>query len=320
VLDRASCAPSHWRLHPAGVGVLDGRVFYADEFVLPLPDGHRFPMDKYRRLRGRLEAERLVPPAWLRVPSAVSDVDLHRAHQPAYVAAVVHGTLGHVEQRRIGFPWSPGMVERSRRSTGATLSACRAALASGWGVNLAGGTHHAFADRGEGYCVFNDTAVAIKALQAAGAVTRVLVVDTDVHQGNGTAALFRDDASVFTLDLYGERNFPFTKERCDLGVAFPDGTTDDPYLERLSDALRRVLQRFAPDLAIYVSGADPFEGDRLGRLALTKAGLAERDRLVLGALRRPGIPFAVTMAGGYAGDIDDTVDIHVATVRAAIAA
>ncbi|MEB3323457.1 MAG: histone deacetylase, partial [Synechococcaceae cyanobacterium] len=289
-------------------------------FVLPLPPGHRFPMAKYRRLRERLTQERVVPEGWMRVPDGVSDTDLQRAHLPAYVRAVAEGRLSAAEQRRIGFPWSPGMVERSRRSAGATLAACRAALAHGTGVNLAGGTHHAFAGRGEGYCVFNDAAVAVRVLQAEGAVGRVLVVDTDVHQGNGTAALFRGDDSVFTLDLYGERNFPFEKEPCDLGRPLPDGTGDARYLEVLDTALADAQSRSEPDLVVYVSGADPYEGDRLGRLALSKAGLAERDRVVFAACRRAGLPVAVTMAGGYAADIEDTVDIHVATVREALTA
>lgn len=300
-------------------GRLDGRIFYADEFVLPLPPAHRFPMAKYRRLRERLMLEQVVPAVWMCVPDGVTDDELGRAHAGRYVRAVVEGSLSPAEQRRIGFPWSPGMVERSRRSAGATVAACRAALAHGTGVNLAGGTHHAFADRGEGYCVFNDAAVAIRTLQAEGAVGRALVVDTDVHQGNGTAALFRDDDTVFTLDLYGERNFPFEKEPCDLGVALPDGTGDERYLDTLRGVLADALRRAAPDLVVYVSGADPYEGDRLGRLALTKAGLAERDRLVFEGCRRAGVPVAVTMAGGYAADVEDTVDIHVATVRAALA-
>jgi acetoin utilization deacetylase AcuC-like enzyme len=211
------------------------------------------------------------------------------------------------------------MVERSRRSVGGTMAACRAALVYGAGVHLAGGTHHAGADHGEGYCVFNDAAVAVRVLQREGAVRRVLIVDTDVHQGNGTAVLFRGDETVFTLDVYGARNFPFTKEPCDLAVPLPDGTGDAEYLDRLDDALRRSLRGGAPDLAIYVSGADPFVGDRLGRLALTRDGLARRDRLVLGALRRAGVPVATTMAGGYAADVHDTVEIHAETVRAALA-
>jgi acetoin utilization deacetylase AcuC-like enzyme len=276
-------------------------------------------MEKYRMLRERVTSGGMVPAEWLEVPSAASDAELGAVHAPAYVAAVRQGTLGPAAERRIGFPWSPAMVERSRRSVGGTVAACRAALAAGVGVNLAGGTHHASADRGEGYCVFNDAAVAIRALQRRGAVRRALIVDTDVHQGNGTAALFRGDDTVFTLDLFGERNYPFEKEPCDLGVPLRDGTGDDEYCTRLEAALREALRRSGPDLAIYVSGADPFEGDRLGRLALTRAGLARRDGIVFDALRRAGVPVAVTMAGGYAAEIQDTVAIHAETVRLAFA-
>lgn len=299
---------------------LHGRVFYADEFLLPLPPGHRFPMEKYRLLREGLTASGIVPRAWLEVPDAATDAELTTVHDPRYVGAVAAGTLSGQAQRRIGFPWSPGMVERSRRSTGATIAAARTALATGVGVNLAGGTHHASASRGEGYCVFNDAAVAIRVLQRDGAIARALVVDTDVHQGNGTAAIFSEDDTVLTLDLYAERNFPFEKEPCDLAVPLPDGTGDGAYLALLERALRDALDRIAPDLAVYVSGADPFAGDRLGRLALTMEGLEARDRLVLSTLRSAGIPVAVTMAGGYGADIRDTVAIHAATVRTALGA
>jgi len=294
------------------------RIFFSDGFPLPLPEGHRFPLEKYGLLRQRVIAAALAPREALGVPGAVTDDELTLAHDQLYVTAVVTGSLPRAAQRRIGFPWSAAMVERSRRSVGATLAACRAALAFGTGITLAGGTHHALADRGEGYCVFNDSAVAIRVLQGERRIDRVLVIDTDVHQGNGTAAIFRGNSSVFTLDLYAERNFPFEKEACDLAVPLPDGTRDGPYLDHLAPALDSALRAGTPDLAIYVSGADPYEGDRLGRLSLTKAGLAARDDLVFSTLRAAGIPVAVTMAGGYASDIRDTVDIHVTTVRRAL--
>lgn len=290
------------------------KAYYTDQFVLPLPDGHRFPMAKYAVLRARVAVAQL---ATLEVPAPVTDADLHRVHMPDYVRRVSAGTLDPAAQRTIGFPWSPGMVERSRRSAGATLAACRAALADGVAVNLAGGTHHAFPDHGEGFCVFNDAAVAVRALQAEGRARRVLIVDCDVHQGNGTAAIFAGDERVFTLDLFAEKNYPFRKEAPDLAVPFPDGTGDAPYLDRLLDALPRAIARSRPDLAIYVSGADPHADDRLGRLRLTKKGLEERDRSVLGTLYRNGVPVAVTMAGGYGRDLDQTVDIHFTTVRQA---
>lgn len=289
-------------------------IYYTDHFVLPLPQGHRFPMRKYAALRERVAQ---FAPGLLRVPPAATDAELGRAHDPAYVAAVCAGTVDARAQRRIGFPWSPGMVERSRRSAGATLAACRSALASGLGVNLAGGTHHAHRDFGEGFCVFNDAAVAARAVQAEGLVARVLVVDLDVHQGDGTAAIFAGDPSVFTLSLHGRGNFPFRKCASDLDVELVDGADDAPYLAALGAALPHALGRAAPDLAIYLAGADPYAGDRLGRLALSKAGLAARDRYVLATLRDAGVPVAVAMAGGYADVIDDIVDIHAATVAIA---
>ncbi|MBK9116160.1 MAG: histone deacetylase [Betaproteobacteria bacterium] len=289
-------------------------IYYADHFVLPLPPGHRFPMRKYAALRERVAS---FAGDLLRVAPAATEAELARAHDPAYIAAVCAGTLDARALRRIGFPWSPELVERSRRSAGATLAACRSALATGFGVSLAGGTHHAHRDCGEGFCVFNDAAVAARALQAEGLAARVLVVDLDVHQGDGTAAIFAGDASVFTFSMHGRGNFPFRKCASDLDVELADGTGDAPYLAALAAALPRALARAAPDLAIYLAGADPYAGDRLGKLALSKAGLAERDRHVLATLRDAGLPVAIAMAGGYAEAIDDIVDIHGATVAIA---
>ncbi|MFO1414028.1 MAG: histone deacetylase [Burkholderiales bacterium] len=291
------------------------QVFYTDHFVLPLPPGHRFPMRKYAALRERVGG---VAGDRLRVPDAATDAELARVHDPAYVAAVTGGTLDERALRRIGFPWSPGMVERSRRSAGATIAACRSALAHGVGVNLAGGTHHAHAAHGEGFCVFNDAAVAARAMQAEGRARRVLVVDLDVHQGDGTAAIFAGDDTVFTLSVHGRNNFPFRKTASRLDVELDDGTGDDAYLAALGAALPHAIASARADLAIYLAGADPFVGDRLGRLALTKAGLAARDRTVFAALRAAGLPVAVAMAGGYADAIDDIVDIHFATVQLAL--
>jgi len=292
------------------------KLFYADHFVLPLPPGHRFPMEKYSRLRERLLASGHFAADDFRVPDAATDTELIRAHDAGYVQRVVRGTLGPDEIRRIGFPWSEAMVERSRRSAGATLAACRAALADGCAANLAGGTHHAFRDRGEGFCVFNDAAVAALAMRAEGRVERVAIVDCDVHQGNGTASILANRADCFTFSIHGARNFPFDKETSDLDVELPDGTTDDAYLIALDDALARVF-RHQPDLVIYLAGADPFEDDRLGRLKLSKAGLAARDERVLGECRRRSLPVAIAMAGGYARQIDDTVEIHAATINTA---
>jgi acetoin utilization deacetylase AcuC-like enzyme len=292
-------------------------IFYTDHFVLPLPPGHRFPMEKYARLRERVDAAGLAGDGRMREPAAATDVELERAHDRAYVQKVQAGTLTPAEMKRIGFPWTPAMVERSRRSAGATLEACRAALARGIAVNLAGGTHHAFRDRGEGYCVFNDSAVAALAMQAEGRVRRVAVIDCDVHQGNGTAAILAGDPSVFTFSIHGANNFPFRKEESDLDIELPDGTGDDAYLAALEPGVCHALSAGQPDLVIYLAGADPFEGDRLGRLALTRAGLAARDRMVLSLIRDAGLPVAVTMAGGYARHIDDSVDIHFNTVSIA---
>ena len=292
------------------------RIFYADQFVLPLPAGHRFPMPKYSALRERVAA---VAADRMRVADAASDVELLRAHDAAYVRRVVDGTLDAQAMRRIGFPWSHAMVERSRRSAGATIAACRSALESGCGVNLAGGTHHAHAGFGEGFCVFNDAAIAARAVQAEGRAGRVLVLDLDVHQGDGTAAIFAGDDSVFTCSMHGRANFPFRKSASDLDIELDDGTADAPYLAALRVALPRALDRAHPDLVIYLAGADPFEGDRLGRLSLSKAGLEARDRYVLDTLRDQGLPVAIAMAGGYAKDIADVVDIHYATIRCALA-
>ena len=286
------------------------KVFYSDHFVLPLPEEHRFPMVKYSMLRERVAKAGVCGPGDMRVPRPVSDAEILRSHEEGYLRRVVDGTLTEKEMRRIGFPWSERMVERSRRASGGTLGACLAALEEGFAANLAGGTHHAFADRGEGYCVFNDSAIAALAVQAEGLVERVVVVDTDVHQGNGTAAILGGDPSVFTFSIHGARNFPFRKEESDLDVALPDGADDGEYLDALEGALEKALDRSGAQLAIYLAGADPYEDDRLGRLRVSKEGLAERDRLVLESCRERGIPVAVTMAGGYAREVDDTVDIH----------
>jgi acetoin utilization deacetylase AcuC-like enzyme len=291
------------------------KVFYSDHFVLPLPEGHRFPMVKYAMLRERVAAAGVCAPGEMRVPRPVSDEEILRCHTEGYLRRVVSGTLTAKEMRRIGFPWSERMVERSRRASGGTLGACLAALEDGFAANLAGGTHHAFADRGEGYCVFNDSAIAARAVQAEGLVERVVVLDTDVHQGNGTAAILGGDASVYTFSIHGAKNFPFRKEESDLDVALPDGADDGEYLDALEDGLEKALDRSGAQLAIYLAGADPFEDDRLGRLCVTKEGLAERDRLVLESCRERGVPVAVTMAGGYAREVEDTVDIHFQSIE-----
>jgi acetoin utilization deacetylase AcuC-like enzyme len=296
------------------------KAFYSDTFVLPLPEPHRFPMAKYRLLRERLVAEHVLAADDLQIPDPISWEDVRLVHDAAYVEAVESGSLSADAQRRIGFPWSPMMVERSRRSVGATLAAARHVLGCSdcIAANLAGGTHHAFRDRGEGYCVFNDVAVAASVLLRDGAIARAAVVDCDVHQGNGTAAIFRDQPAVFTFSLHGAKNFPFRKETSDLDVTFEDGAGDDEYLAALAEHLPRVLDGHRPDVVFYLAGADPYEGDRLGRLKVTIDGLRTRDRLVFDACRERGIPVAVAMSGGYCPDVDAIVTIHTNTIREAV--
>lgn len=277
-------------------------------------------MAKYARLHERVAA--MAPGLGIRLeePPAASDEDLLRAHEPGYVRAMAEGTADAAMMRRIGFPWSAAMVERSRRSSGGTIMALRAALeGEGVAVNLAGGTHHAGPARGGGYCVFNDAAVAARHVQAHGLARRVLVVDLDVHQGNGTAEICAGDDSIFTFSMHAARNYPAVKPSSDLDVALPDGTGDAAYLDALAAHLPQAIARAGADAVVYLAGADPFQGDRLGYLALSKPGLAERDRQVFDACRRHGLPLAVCMAGGYAPDVGDIVDIHEATVRQAAA-
>jgi len=274
-------------------------------------------MGKYARLRDRLLAAGTFGADDFAVAEAATDEEILRVHDANYLRRVVTGTLDASEIRAIGFPWSERMVERSRRSSGATLAAARVALTRGWGANLAGGTHHAFRDRGEGFCVFNDSAIAARAMQAEAGLTRIAIVDCDVHQGNGTAAIFSGDASVFTFSIHGARNFPFRKEASDLDIELADGTGDDEYLWHLERGLDETLERARPQLAFYLAGADPFEDDRLGRLKLSKAGLRRRDEHVLGTLHGRGIPVAIAMAGGYARDIEDSVEIHANTLDVA---
>jgi acetoin utilization deacetylase AcuC-like enzyme len=287
--------------------------YYADHFVLPLPDGHRFPMQKYAMLR---EAVQAFAPHSLHEAPAAQDHELHLAHDAAYVDRMSRGGLTAPEIRAIGFPWSPQMAERARRSTGATIAALSSAIADRAGVNLAGGTHHAFRDHGEGFCCFNDAAVAAKVVQRDCGIQSVLICDLDVHQGNGTASILANDASVFTFSMHGERNYPVRKERSDFDIELPDGCDDETYLAALTSHLPDIVETFKPQAMIYLAGADPFEGDRLGRLKLTKFGLAARDRFVLQTARDNHIPIAVTMAGGYAHNVADIVDIHFNTVRA----
>jgi acetoin utilization deacetylase AcuC-like enzyme len=293
------------------------RAFYCDHFVLPLPDGHRFPMAKYRLLRERVVADGIVAPDDLIEPAPAEWDDLRLVHTPEYVDGVAQGTLPREIQRGIGFPWSEAMVERARRSVGGTIAAARAALEDGVAANLAGGTHHSFAHRGEGYCVFNDIAVAARVLLRERQITHALVVDLDVHQGNGTAAIFATEPAVFTFSMHGASNFPFRKETSDLDVALPDGVEDEEYLARLGQQLPALVEQHRPDLVFYLAGADPYEGDRLGKLKLTVDGLRARDALVFDTCEAAGLPVAVSMGGGYAPDVDAIVRIHANTLREA---
>lgn len=299
--------------------------FYSTRVTLPLPEGHRFPIEKYERLRTRLAAEL---PALQQVPANPASEDmLALVHSAHYIGAVSRGTLTAAAQREIGFPWSEAMVERSRRSVGASVQAARVAQHEGVAANIAGGTHHASAAAGSGYCVFNDVAVAARTLQhdlmAAQGLARpprVAVIDLDVHQGNGTASIFGGDASVFTLSLHGEKNFPFRKVAGDLDVGLPDGTGDAAYLDALDLALVELDSRFRPDAVFYLAGADPHEGDRLGRLKLTDRGMQARDERVFDWAWRRRLPVALCMGGGYGHDLATTVQVQMHTFGVALAA
>jgi acetoin utilization deacetylase AcuC-like enzyme len=287
------------------------------KYSFPLPEGHRFPIAKYARLRDRVVAEGIVETERLHDPAPVDRDALLLVHTADYVDRFTAGRLTADEERRLGFPWSPALVERSYRAAGGTVEAAAHAVGHGIAMNLAGGTHHAFPSHGEGFCVFNDTAIAIRLLQRHGRIRRALVVDLDVHQGNGTHAIFAGDDSVFTFSMHGGKNYPFRKVPGRLDIELDDGTGDDEYLERLSRSLPRVIAASRPDLVVYLAGADPHEGDRLGRLALTFDGLARRDAIVLEQAREVGLPVVLTIAGGYGRNIDQTVQVHATTARIA---
>jgi acetoin utilization deacetylase AcuC-like enzyme len=310
------------------------RAWSSARYVIPLPEGHRFPIAKYAMVRDRVVDSGLVARENMHEPARASLDALRLVHTERYVSSIVRGTLAEDEQRRIGFPWSEHLVERSFRAVGGTCEAAAAALRDGIAINLAGGTHHAFPDHGEGFCVFNDAAVAVRSLQQAGRIARAAIIDLDVHQGNGTHAIFANDPRVYTFSMHGARNYPFratpappsnTPAPHDYGlrvpgtmdIDLPDGTEDSRYLELLADALPRVLAAASPDLVVYLAGADPHEGDRLGRMRLTFEGLERRDAMVLEACREIGIPVAITIAGGYGRELEDTVQVHVNTVRVA---
>jgi len=295
------------------------RVFHCDSHALPLPPGHRFPTPKYRLLRERLLGEGTLREDDFAASGLIELDALLLVHEPAYVEAVVSGGLAEAEVRRLGFPWSEQLVRRSRASVSGTVAAARDALCHGIARNLAGGTHHAFADHGEGYCVFNDHAVAVRLLQLGGRIERAVIVDLDVHQGNGTAAIFSGDDSVFTFSMHGARNYPFRKQRSSLDVDLSDGCEDAEYLALLARQLPAVLDAARADVLFYQGGVDPLAGDALGRLRLTHRGLRTRDRLVLAAARDRDLPIVLTLGGGYARPIQESVEAHCGTYREAAA-
>jgi acetoin utilization deacetylase AcuC-like enzyme len=292
------------------------KAFYTDHYVLPLPLGHRFPMEKYSQLRDLVE--NLDGVELVEAPT-ISDTQILYAHDAAYLMKIIRGNLSPQEQREIGFPWSTQMVERSRRSAGATLAAAKVALEEGLAANLAGGTHHAYRNRGSGFCVFNDSAIAARALQREiHPKLKVAIVDLDVHQGNGTAAILQNDPSIFTLSIHGEHNFPFQKETSDLDIGLENGCSDKQYLEALDQALSTMHDQFRPDFIIYLAGADPHEGDRLGKLKITQTGMRLRDEQVFQYGKDYQVPIAFSMAGGYGKEINSTVNIHLQTIQAAL--
>ena len=280
------------------------------DYFLPLPEGHPFPMAKYTLVHALLRERGLLQAGDVMTPQEASLEDLARVHDAGYLQKLQHAGLAPAEERRLGVPWSARLLRRSRLAVQGTLDAARAALADGIAGNLAGGTHHAFADHGEGFCVLNDVAVAIRALQAQGAIGRALVVDLDVHQGNGTAAIFEGDTSVHTFSMHGERNYPLQKMRSSTDVGLPDDTDDTTYLEALSQHLPGILRGFAPDAVFYLAGVDVAAGDRYGRFMLSDAGLRARERFVIDSVRAAGLPLVVTLAGGYAASAMRTAELH----------
>ena len=292
------------------------KAFYADHYVLPLPEGHRFPMEKYKKLRDLVSQ---LAGVYLENAPSVTDTQILYAHDASYLIKVLQGSLSPQEQQEIGFPWSTQMVERSRRSAGATLAAAKIALKEGVAANLAGGTHHAYRNKGSGFCVFNDSAIAARALQKEiHPRLKVAIIDLDVHQGNGTASILENDPSIFTFSIHGENNFPFSKEVSDLDIGLPDGTGDEFYLAALHQGLQKLEEQFKPDFIIYLAGADPHEGDRLGKLSITKNGMGQRDECVFQFALDRQIPIAFSMAGGYGKEIQSTVDIHFQTIQTAL--
>jgi acetoin utilization deacetylase AcuC-like enzyme len=291
-------------------------ALYSDRYVIDLPAHHTFPIQKYRLIREQLLGEGTLGAEELLEPTLVAPPDVRLVHTQEYWDRLISGTLPEAAIRRMGLPWSEALVQRSRASVQGTLTAGRIAIREGVAINLAGGTHHAFPDRGEGYCVLNDIAIAVRCLQRDAWMQRMAIIDCDVHQGNGTAAIFAEEPDVYTFSIHGANNYPLVKVPGSLDIALPDGTQDEEYLRALEPVIPQILTEFRPGLIFYLAGVDPHERDRLGRLRLTHAGLRRRDELILHACRDAGVPVAITLGGGYGQDIRDTVEAHCNTVRA----
>lgn len=294
------------------------KIFYTDTFKITLPAKHSFPKNKYPLLRKRISEQLGNQAVEMSIPDPATDEEILRAHDVAYFRRFVGGELTDKEIRRVGLPWSPQIVQRARYSIGGTIASCRVSLDEGLAVNLGGGTHHAFSDHGQGYCWLNDSVIASRTMQAEGIAGKILVIDCDVHQGNGTAAILKDDSTIFTFSIHGKKNFPYHKEASDLDIALEDNTDDAAYLKALKKGLDKSIPASGADLVIYLAGADPYLDDRFGRLSLTKSGLAQRDHLVFQHCQTAGLPVAVTLAGGYAPLVQDTVDINFQTILTAL--
>jgi len=291
------------------------RLFYSPDYYAEIGENHVFPIRKFELARDILLNEKTLSPSEIHKPEPARIPDLQLVHTEDYVSRLIGGTLTKTEVRRLGLPWSESLVRRTLLAVSGTINASKSAIENSVSSNLAGGTHHAFPDRGEGFCVLNDVAIAIRVLQRERLAERFLIVDCDVHQGNGTAFVFKDEEEIFTFSMHGAKNYPLRKEVSNLDIELSDGTEDQEFLDILDQALQRIIQH-DPDIIFYLGGADPFEKDKLGRLALTKSGLRKRDEIVLELARSEGIPIVTVMSGGYAKDIKDTVDIHCNTIRA----
>jgi acetoin utilization deacetylase AcuC-like enzyme len=289
------------------------RLFYCDHHEIPLPPGHKFPITKYKLIRDLLRADGLFE--FEQAPLAERRA-IELAHDPEYVDQVFNGTLSTAEMRKIGFPWSEGLLRRTLASVGGTLSATRDALETNWGGNLAGGTHHAFRASGSGFCVFNDIAIAIQSLRSSGRIKRAAVIDLDVHQGDGTAEIFSDDPDILTVSIHCKSNFPFRKQQSNIDVDLADGITDEQHLRELDSVIPKIIS-FGPEILFYQSGVDGLNSDKLGRLALTHDGLKERDRRVIGTAHKHQIPLVLTLGGGYSIPIELTAEAHANTYRTA---